>query len=211
HGLSHGVSDRCRPSTTTRNWPEEPAMSLPDDQTPQKSAAVGENIWPPRIAGLRPLTKQELEELVTALEKPVDPKRLEHWVATAISNVVKLSRVPSPAQAQKRLKRVASEGRKWINQVNTEPIKALLTQRALQEGKVFLGALADHTTKNQQLKLIIARICQLADSAAVDIGRFVRHGGQRPTPPALINFIENKIGIAKSNGKRPSNPKRTME
>jgi hypothetical protein len=186
-------------------------MSLPNDQTPQKSAASAENIWPPRVAGLRPLTKQELGELVTALEKPVDLKHLEHWVATAVSNVVKLSRVPSPGQAQKGLKRVASEGRKWIEQVDSDPIKALLTQRALQESKVFLATLADHTTKNQQLKVTMARICKLADSAAVDIGRFIRRGGQRPTPPALINFLENMIGIAKSNGIRPSTPQRAMD
>ena len=187
-------------------------MSLRNDHaTPEKSGAGAENIWPPRVAGLRPLTKQELGELVTALEKPVDPKRLENRVSTAISNVVKLSRLPSPAQARNRLKRIATGGRKWIDQVDSDPIKTLLTQRALREGKVFLAALAEHTTKKQQLKVTMTRICKLAERAAVDIGRFIRRGGQRPNPPALINFLENMIGIAKLNGIRPSTPQRAMD
>ena len=186
-------------------------MSIPIDQTPEKSAAGAENIWPPRVAGLRSLSKQELEQLATALKKPIDPKQLENQVATAISNVVKLSRVPSPAQARNTLRRVASEGRKWIDQVDSDPVKTLLTQRALQESKVFLGALAEHTTKNQQLKVTIARTCKLADSAAADIGRFVKRGGQRPTPPALINFLDNMIGFAKSNSIPPSTPQRAMD
>lgn len=186
-------------------------MSKRNDQTQEESATGAEYIWPPRVAGLRSLTKQELGELTTALEKPVDPKHFEHQVATAISNVVRLSRLPSPAQARNRLKRVASVGRKWIDQVDSDPIKTLLTGRALQEGRVFLAALAEHTTKNRQLKVTVARICQLADSAAVAIGRFVKRGGQRPTPPALINFLENMIGIAKSNSIRPSTPQRAMD
>jgi hypothetical protein len=186
-------------------------MALPDDQTPQNSAAGAENIWPPRVAGLQPLTKQELEELATALVKPVDRDHLEHWVSTAISNAVKLSSLPSPGQARDALKRVASEGRKWIDQVDSDPIKALLTQKALQENKGLLVAVAEHRTKIHDLKVTMSWICELADSAAVGLGRFIRQGGQRSTSPALIGFVDNMIGIAKWNGIPPSTPQRAMD
>ena len=159
-------------------------MSLPDDQTRQNSAAAAENIWPPRVAGLRPLTHQEVQELTAALEKPVDRDHLEYWVSTAISNAVKLSSLPSPVQARATLKRFASAGREWI--------------------------VAEQGMKVQELKVTMVRICQQADSAAMAISRFIRLGGQRSTSPALINFLQNMTGIAKWNGIRPSTPQRAM-
>jgi hypothetical protein len=179
-------------------------MSLPDDQTRQNSAAAAENIWPPRVAGLRPLTHQEVQELTAALEKPVDRDHLEYWVSTAISNAVKLSSLPSPVQARATLKRFASAGREWIDQAGSDPIKTLLAHKALQEG------VAEHGMKVQELKVTMVRICQQADSAAMAISRFIRLGGQRSTSPALINFLQNMTGIAKWNGIRPSTPQRAM-
>jgi hypothetical protein len=180
-------------------------MSLRNDQSPEKSAAGAENTWPPRVAGLRPLTDPEVQELAAALEKPVDRDHLEYWVSTAISNAVQLSSLPSPVQARATLKRLASAGREWIDQVGSDPIKTLLAHKAWHEG------VAEHGMKVEELKVTMARICQQADSAAMAISRFIRQGGQRSTSPALINFLQNMIGIAKWNGIRPSTPQRAMD
>jgi hypothetical protein len=185
-------------------------MSIAIDQTPERSAAGAENIWPRRAAGLRRMNKLELEELTTALEKPVDQDHLEYWVSTAISNAVKLSSLPSPGQARDELKRIASEGREWIDQVDSDPIKTLLIQKVLQENNGLPAAVTEHRTQMRELKLTMTRICKQADSAAAELGRFIRRGGKRSTPPALINFLGTMIGIAKWNGILPSTPQRAM-
>ena len=186
-------------------------MSLRNDRTPEKSIAGGENIWPPRVAGLWPITKDELDQLETALEKPVDRDHLAHWVLTAISNAVKRSNLSSPARARERLREFAKAGRKWIDKIDSDPIRSLLIQRALQEGGGLQSAVAEHRTKVEELKATMAGICEQADSAAAELGRFIRKGGQRSTPPALTAFIETMIGIAKWNGIRPSTPQRDMD
>jgi hypothetical protein len=146
-------------------------MSLQNDQTPEKSTAGVENIWPPLVAGLRPMNKQELEELATALEKPVDREHLKLRMSTAISSVVRLSRLPSPAQARNRLKQVASEGRKWLDQVDSDPIKTLLVHTAMHERKRLSGGSRRTHDKQSATK---------ADNGAhLRAGRF-RCRGHRP-------------------------------
>jgi hypothetical protein len=185
-------------------------MSARDNETLETPAADGEFIWPRPVAGLRSLTREELERLETALEKSVDREDLEHWVTTSISNAVKLSSLPSPVRARDGLKKLATEGRKWIDEVESDPIKALLEQKVLQDHKDRPDALLQHRTKIEELKAKMAQICVQADSAAVEVGLLIKRGGQRSTPPALIAFLQNMIGIAKWNGIRPSTPQRYM-
>jgi hypothetical protein len=167
-------------------------------------------IWPTLVPGLRRLTKNELEQLETALQKTVDRDHLEHWISTSISNAVKVSNLPSAGEAREKLQKLASEGREWIDRVDSDPIKAFLTQKVLQENNGLLAAVAEHRTRIQELRVAMTRICEQADSAAVELGRFVKRGGQRSTSPALINFLQNMIGIAKWNGILPSTPQRAM-
>lgn len=65
-------------------------MSARDDETSETPIAADETIWPRPIAGLRSLTREELEGLEAALELGL------------------------------------SEGRKWLDQVDSDPIKTLL-------------------------------------------------------------------------------------
>jgi hypothetical protein len=110
-------------------------MSLP--KTLDRFAAGAENIWPPRVAGLRSMTEEEADRLASALDKPVDREHLEHWVTTAIPDAVKLSNLPSPRQARGGLKKLASEGRRWVAQVDSDPIKALLYRRYCRKIMVY--------------------------------------------------------------------------
>ena len=54
------------------------------DNAKETPAAADEIIWPTPVADLRSLTREELEGLEAALEKPVDRKHLKHWVSTSI-------------------------------------------------------------------------------------------------------------------------------
>jgi hypothetical protein len=180
------------------------------DKTSETPPAHGEFIWPRPVAGLRSLTREELERLETTLGERVDRKHLEHWVSISISNAVKLSSLPSPVQARDRLTKLATEGRKWIDEVESDPIKDLLEQKVLQERKDHPDALLEHRTKIEELKAKMAQVCAQADSTSVEVGRFIKRGGQRSTPPALLAFLQNMIGIAKWNGIRPSTPQRDM-
>ena len=184
-------------------------MSARDNEK-ETPAAADEIIWPTPVADLRSLTREELEGLEAALEKPVDRKHLKHWVSTSISNTVKLASRPSARQARDGLKKLASEGRKWLDQVDSDPIKALLEQKVLQEHKGRPDALLEHRTKIKELRGTMAEFCELADCTAVEVGRLIKRGGQRSTSPALIGFLQNMIGIAKRNKIRPSTPQRDM-
>jgi len=184
-------------------------MSARDNEK-ETPAAADEIIWPTPVADLRSLTREELEGLEAALEKPVDRKHLKHWVSTSISNTVKLASRPSARQARDGLKKLASEGRKWLDQVDSDPIKALLEQKVLQEHKGRPDALLEHRTKIKELRGAMAEFCELADCTAVEVGRLIKRGGQRSTSPALIGFLQNMIGIAKRNKIRPSTPQRDM-
>jgi hypothetical protein len=172
--------------------------------------AADEIIWPRPVAGLRSLTTEELEGLEAALETRIDRKHLKHWVSTSISNTVMLASRPSARQARDGLKKLANEGRKWLDQVDSDPIKALLEQKVLQEHKGRAGALLEHGTKIKKLKCVMVEFCELADSTAAEVGRLIKRGGQRSTSPALIAFLQNMIGIAKHNGVPPSTPQRDM-
>jgi len=180
------------------------------DNAKETPAAADEIIWPTPVADLRSLTREELEGLEAALEKPVDRKHLKHWVSTSISNTVKLASRPSARQARDGLKKLASEGRKWLDQVDSDPIKALLEQKVLQEHKGRPDALLEHRTKIKELRGAMAEFCELADCTAVEVGRLIKRGGQRSTSPALIGFLQNMIGIAKWNKVPPSTPQRDM-
>ena len=184
-------------------------MSARDNEK-ETPAAADEIIWPTPVADLRSLTREELDGLEAALEKPVDRKHLKHWVSTSISNTVKLASRPSARQARDGLKKLASEGRKWLDQVDSDPIKALLEQKVLQEHKGRPDALLEHRTKIKELRGAMAEFCELADCTAVEVGRLIKRGGQRSTPPALIAFLDNMIAIAKRNKIRPSTPQRDM-
>src|SRR6516225_12233789 len=160
-------------------------MSAGNNQKSEAPAGSGEFIWPKPVAGLRILTSEELDRLEAALEKPVDREHLEHWISTSISNAVKLSSLPLSRQARDGLKKLASEGRKWLDQVESDPIKALLEQKVLQEHKGRPDALLEHRTKIKELRGAMAEFCELADCTAVEVGRLIKRGGQRSTSPAL--------------------------
>ena len=185
-------------------------MSAGNNQKSEAPAGSGEFIWPKPVAGLRTLTSEELDRLEAALEKPVDREHLEHWISTSISNAVKLSSLPLSRQARDKLKKLANEGRKWLDQVESDPIKGLLERQVVQKHKGWPDALQEHTRKIEELKATITEVCAQADSTAVTVGRLIKRGGQRSTPPALIAFLDNMIGIAKRNKIRPSTPQRDM-
>jgi hypothetical protein len=186
--------------------PQGVVMSAKDNQKLEAPAASGAFIWP----GLRTLTREELDRLEAAFEKPVDREHLEHWISTSISNAVKLSSLPLPGQARDKLKKLASEGHKWLDQVESDPIKGLLERQIVQEHKRWPDALLEHKKRIEELKATITEVCAQADSTAVAVGRLIKRGGQRSTPPALIAFLDNMIGIAKRNKIRPSTPQRDM-
>ena len=168
-------------------------MAKRDDKFPNSSTADGEFICPRPIAGLRPLTEQEIEQLETALEKPVDRNYLAFWISTSISHVVTLSILPSPAQCRNRLERLASQGRKWLDQIDDCPGTALL-----EEGNVTA------------LKASVVQFCERAELVAARFGQSIKPGQTR-TPPALTAFLDNMIGIAKRAKVLPSTPQRYME
>jgi hypothetical protein len=156
------------------------------------STASEEFIWP-RPAGLRRLTEQEIEQLTTALERPIDHDYLASWISTSISNAVKLSAMPSPSQCRDGLERLALQGRKWLDQIDDCPGKALLE--------------ASNVTA---LKASVEQFCEGAELIATRVGQLIKPGQSR-TPPALTAFVDNMIGIAKRAKLLPSTPQRYME
>ncbi len=164
-------------------------MKKRDDKS---SAAGGECIGPRPIAGLRALTKHEIEQLAKALEKPVEHNYLAFWISTSISNVVTLSTLPSPAQCRDGLKRLARQGRKWLDQIDDCPGKALL-----EESNVTA------------MKVAVVQFCEHAEGEAARFGQLIKPGTR--TPPALTAFLTNMIGIAKRAKVLPSTPQRFME
>jgi hypothetical protein len=168
-------------------------MAKRDDKFPNSPTADGEFICPRPIAGLRPLTEQEIEQLETALEKPIDRNYLAFWISTSISHVVTLSTLPSPAQCRNGLERLAGQGRKWLDQIDDCPGTALL-----EESNV------------SALKASVVQFCERADFLAARFSRSIKPGQTR-TPPALTAFLDNMIGIAKRAKVLPSTPQRYME
>src|SRR5215471_16861396 len=83
-------------------------------------------IWPPQVAGLRPLKAEEIDCLAAALGKPVDRNYLVFWVSQSIANAVTLSRLPSARTCRDELTRVAREGRQWLRRIEERPGQALL-------------------------------------------------------------------------------------
>jgi hypothetical protein len=134
--LSWTARGRCRSFGMTQKLRgAQGSGAARDTQKLETPSARGQFVWPRPVAELRPLTREELDRLEAALEKRVDTKLLAHWVSTSISNAVKLSALSSPSQARDKLKKLASEGRKWVDQVESNPIKGLLEQKALREHK----------------------------------------------------------------------------
>ena len=168
-------------------------MAKRDDKLSDSSTAGGEFTWPRPVAGLRPLTEQEIEALETELERPIDRDYLAHWISTSISNVVTLSILPSPAQCRDGLQRLARQGRKWLDQIDDCPGRALL-----EESNVTA------------LRASVVQFCQRTEFLAARFGESVKPG-QNPTPPALTAFLDNMIGIAKRAKLVPSTPQRFMK
>jgi hypothetical protein len=168
-------------------------MANRDDKSVDSSTAGGEFIWPRPIGDLRPLTVQEIDQLAAALERPIDRNYLACWISTSISNAVRLSALPSPSQCRDGLERLARQGRKWLNQIDDCPGKALLE--------------ASNVTA---LKASVEQFCEGAELIATTVGQLVKPGQTR-TPPALTAFLDNMIGIAKRAKILPSTPQRYME
>ena len=181
---------------TQIHWSEIQGMSRManrDDKLVDSSTADGEFIWPRPIGGLRALTKQEIDQLAATLERPIDSNYLASWISTSISNAVTLSALPSPAQCRDGLERLARQGRKWLEQIDASPGRALLE--------------ASHVTA---LKASVEQFCESAELTATKVGQLVKPGQTR-TPPALTAFLDNMIGIAKHAKVLPSTPQRYME
>ncbi len=167
-------------------------MAKRDDKLPDSSTAGDEFIWPRPIAALRALTEQEIDQLATALKKPIDRDYLTSWISIAISNAVALSTLPSPAQCRGGLERLARQGRKWLDQIDDCPGKDLL-----QESNITA------------VKEAVVQFCRRAEGEAARFDQLIKPGIR--TPPALIAFLDCMIGIAKRAKVLPSTPQRFME
>ena len=139
-------------------------------------------ISPRPVAGLRPLTGEEIECLAAALGKPVDRNYLAFWISQSISNAVKLSTLPSGRTCRDELMRVARQGRQWLRRIDEEI---------------------------DELKGKVAQFCAHAEAVARQVGGLIKRG-QRPTSPALQAFLDVMIGIAKHAKVLPSTPQRYM-
>ena len=150
-------------------------------------------ISPRPVAGLRPLTGEEIECLAAALGKPVDRNYLAFWISQSISNAVKLSTLPSGRTCRDELMRVARQGRQWLRRIDECPSQPILGQ----------GIEID------ELKGKVAQFCAHAEAVARQVGGLIKRG-QRPTSPALQAFLDVMIGIAKHAKVLPSTPQRYM-
>jgi hypothetical protein len=77
---------------------------------------------------LRPLTEEEVKRLERALGKPIDRKRLVHWVEQATRDVVRLWNEPTLRDCRDGFSRIAREGRRWLQHIESCPGELILQQ-----------------------------------------------------------------------------------
>src|SRR5262249_41566524 len=145
-----------------------------------------EPVFPPTDGPVRPLTDEEIERLQHRLGRPVDRDYLIHWVSQAIKDVVRLWGDPAQPTLRERrdsLVKIAKEGRRWIETVDTSP------------GLSALGPELDN------VKRALARLCHRAEFLAKEI-RVKR--GNPPSSVAALTFIDRMLGIAKAAKVYPS-------
>ena len=113
-------------------------------------------IWPRRNPNIRRLKQGEIERLKEALSEEADREYLVFWVSQSIANHVKLttSRPPTARQCRDGLRRLAGQGRRWLQQIDACP------------GTDLLGPgvhVAEVTTK-------VVELCQQAEAVAKAVG-----------------------------------------
>jgi hypothetical protein len=150
-------------------------------------------IWPPRNANIRRLKQGEIERLEETLGEEADREYLVFWVSQSIANHVKLStsRPPTARQCRDGLRRLAGQGRRWLQQIDACPGTDLLGPGA---------HVAEVTTK-------VVELCQQAEAVAKAVGGSIKRGHPKTSVP-LEAFLGNMIGIAKRAGVPPSTPNR---
>jgi len=159
---------------------------------PNESDIKREPVWPAADRSLRPLSDEEIERLQHRLGRPIDRDYLIYWLSQAIKDVVRLWGDPAQPTLRERrdgLSKIAKEGRRWIETVETSP------------GLSQLGRELD------DVKRALARLCHRAELLAKEI-RVKR--GNPPTPAAVLTFIDWMIGIAKTAKVYPSSEGRAL-
>jgi hypothetical protein len=159
---------------------------------PGESHKQTEPVYPPTDSPVRPLTDEEIERLQGRLGRPVDRDFLVRWVSQAIRDVVRLSAQraqPNAHECRDGLKRIAKEGRRWLELIDTCP------------GISLLGAELD------EFKRGVARFCDQADLLA---NKFTVKRGNPRTSVLVRAFIDRMVGIAKTAGVYPRGESRAL-
>jgi hypothetical protein len=146
---------------------------------------------------IRALTEDEIAQLEQALGQPIERTYLVHWVSRAIKDFIGLMTLPPPRERRDDLKRMAEQGRKWIETVEQSRSTPLLPAVLPAELDV------------EHLISSVRTFCDLVESLARQLDQAVGPGHPR-TNLALEAFLNCLIGIAKLARVRPSTPSRAF-
>jgi hypothetical protein len=156
------------------------------------------NMAPANTNEIRALTEDEIARLENALGQPIERSYLVHWVSQAIQAFLLLMTLPPPRERRDDLKKIAEQGRKWIETVEQSRSTPLLPA-------VLLPAELDL----EHLISSVHTFCDLVESLARQLDQAVGPGHPR-TNLALDAFLDRLIGIAKRARVRPSTPNRAF-
>jgi hypothetical protein len=143
---------------------------------------------------LRPLTEEEVKRLERALGKPIDRKRLVHWVEQATRDVVRLWNEPTLRDCRDGFSRIAREGRRWLQHIECCPGELILQQN----------------TELDQLMATVSGFCENTEAVAKRLSAAI-HPGHARTPFVKEAFLDRMIGIAKMARVLPSTPGRATK
>jgi hypothetical protein len=142
---------------------------------------------------IRPLTDDEIARLETALGQPIERDYLAHWLSEAIRAFLLLMTIPPLRERRDELKRIAEQGRQWIDVVEHSRTTRLLAT----------------AFEVQQLMSLARTFCDAVGSLARQMDQSVGPGHPR-TNIALDAFLDRLLGIAKRAKVRPSTPSRAL-
>jgi hypothetical protein len=140
---------------------------------------------------IRPLTDDEIGRLEKALGQPIERTYLAHWVVQAIQAFTWILTLPSPRDRRDDLKKIAEQGRKWIDTLEQSRTTPLLTP----------------VLDVEQLMSAVRGFCDAVNSLARQLDQAVGPGHPR-TNVALEALLEPLIGIGKRAKVLPSTPNR---
>jgi hypothetical protein len=147
---------------------------------------------------IRALTADEIARLENALGQPIERSYLVHWVSRAIKDFIGLMTLPPPRERRDDLKKIAEQGRKWIETVEQSRSTPLLSAAPLP-AKLDV----EHLISSART------FCDLVESLARQLDQAVGPGHPR-TNLALEAFLNCLIGIAKRAKVLPSTPSRVL-